>query len=115
MIDERNGDALVVKGRADLVAGIDKSGKTSLTGTYELTSGSYQLSMSFLNRKFDIQRGSTITWTGDPTTANINITATYLANTPSIDLVEPQLNAQARIELATNEKLPFQCNLDYDR
>jgi hypothetical protein len=108
VIDERNGDALVVKGRADLTAGIDKSGKTSLTGTYELTSGSYQLTMSFLNRKFDIQRGSTITWTGDPTTANINITATYLANTASIDLVEQQLSGDLT---RYKQKLPFQVNL----
>jgi len=110
VIDERNGDALVVKGRADLTAGIDKSGKTSLAGTYELTSGSYQLTMGFLNRKFDIQRGSTITWTGDPTTANINVTATYIANTPPIDLVEQQL-ASNENKTRYSEKLPFHVNL----
>ena len=112
IIDERNGDALAVKGRANLVVAIDKSGKTSLTGDYELTSGSYQISMSFLNRKFDIKRGSTITWTGDPTTANINITATYLANTASIDLVEPQLAGRPQAEVNRfKQKLPFQVNL----
>ena len=75
---------------------IDTSGKTSLTGNYELTGGSYQISMTFLKRKFDLQRGSTITWTGDPMSANINITATYLANVPSIDLVEQQLGTRHR-------------------
>jgi hypothetical protein len=47
VIDESNGDALTVKGRANLAAAIDPSGKTSLTGNYELTSGSYQISMTF--------------------------------------------------------------------
>ena len=40
---------------------------------------------------FIIQRGSTVTWTGDPTDADMNITAIYTVNTPSIDLVEQQL------------------------
>ncbi len=112
IIDERSGDALTLKGRADLNGGIDKSGKMSLTGNYELTSGSYQLSLSFMKRKFDIQRGSTITWTGDPTSANINVTATYLANTPSIDLVEPQLAGRSQAEINRyKEKLPFLVNL----
>ena len=54
--------------RADLTGGVDKSGKISLTGNYELVNGSYNLTLSVLHRKFDIQRGSTITWTGDPRT-----------------------------------------------
>lgn len=112
VVDERNGDAVTLKGRSDLAAGIDKSGKVSLTGSYELTSGSYQISMTFLSRKFDIQRGSTVTWTGDPTSANINITATYLANIPSIDLVEPQLAGRSQTEVNRfKQKLPFQVNL----
>ena len=112
VIDESNGDALTVKGRANLAAAIDPSGKTSLTGNYELTSGSYQISMTFLKRKFDLQRGSTITWTGDPMSANINITATYLANVPSIDLVEQQLGNTAQTEMNRyKQKLPFNVNL----
>ena len=77
IIDERNGDALALRGRAELTGGVDKSGKISLTGNYELVNGAYNLTLSVLHRKFDIQRGSTITWTGDPRTANIDITAIY--------------------------------------
>ena len=64
IIDERNGDALAIRGRADLTGGVDKSGKISLTGNYELVNGAYNLTLSVLHRKFDIQRGSVITWTG---------------------------------------------------
>ena len=91
IIDERNGDALAIRGRAELTGGVDKSGKVSLTGNYELVNGSYNLTLSVLHRKFDIQRGSTITWTGDPRTANIDITAIYTVNTPPIDLVQQQI------------------------
>lgn len=109
IIDERNGDALTLKGRADLAGGIDESGKMSLTGSYELGQGSYQLSLSLLKRKFDIQKGSTITWTGDPTSAQVDITASYTTNTPSIDLVASQLSGRSQTEINRfKEKLPFQ-------
>jgi len=112
IIDERNGDALSLRGKADLVAGIDKSGKTSLTGAYQLERGSYNLSLSFLKRRFDIQKGSTVTWTGDPTSAQVDITAIYLANAAPIDLVEPQLVGRAQTDINRfKQKLPFQVNL----
>jgi len=99
VIDERNGDALKVQGGANLSGGIDESGKLSLTGNYELTNGSYQLTFNFLKRKFDIQRGSVITWTGDPTSAIVNITALYETKAASIDLVQPMLAGQSENEI----------------
>lgn len=50
------------------------------------------MSVSVLKRKFDIQKGSTITWTGEPTTANLDITAIYKTQTAPIDLVEQQVD-----------------------
>jgi len=44
--------------------------------------------------------------------ANINITARYLANTPSIDLVEPQMANASQAELTRyKQKLPFNVDL----
>ena len=112
IVDERNGDALTLKGKADLNGGIDKSGKVTLTGAYELESGSYNLTLSLLKRQFLIQKGSTITWTGDPTTANIDVTATYLANTPPIDLMQSSLAGRSPEEVTKyKEKLPFNVEL----
>ncbi len=108
VIDERNGDALTARGRSNLVFGMDKSGKTDLTGAYEVESGSYNLSLDFLKRKFVIQRGSTITWTGDPTSATLDINATYTANTPSIDLIANEVAGRPQTDIAKfNQKLPF--------
>jgi len=108
VIDERNGDALAVKGRAYLAGGIDKSGKMNLTGNYELEGGSYNVSLSLLHRKFLIQKGSTITWTGEPTAADVNISAVYLVNTPPIDLVQQQLSGRSSDEVNKfKQKLPF--------
>ena len=112
VIDARTGDALVIQGAADLAGGIDKSGKISLTGAYKVSSGSYNLSLSFLKRKFDIRQGSTITWTGDPTSANVDLTATYVASTPPINLMQSELAGRSSAETTTyKQNLPFDVNL----
>jgi len=110
VIDENTGDALTMQGIANLNGGIDRSGKVTLTGSYQLTHGSYTVSLSVLKRQFTIQPGSTITWTGDPTTAQVDITAIYYAKTAPIDLVEQQLTSQQDLT-RFKQPLPFQVNL----
>ena len=106
VVDPANGDALNIKGNANLNATIDPSGKISLTGRYEVIDGSYNLSVGPLGKKaFKLQKGSTIVWTGDPTQANINLTAVYEVNAAPIDLIgDPSL-------IAAKTKLPFQVYL----
>src|SRR5258708_38303672 len=87
IVDEANGDFINAQGEAVLTAGVDPSGKITLVGNYTLEKGAYQLSFNFLKRKFDIDKGSTITWTGEPTSAQLNVSAMNIANTSPIDLV----------------------------
>ncbi|MDO9261799.1 MAG: translocation/assembly module TamB domain-containing protein, partial [Flavobacteriaceae bacterium] len=87
IIDKANGDFLKLKGEAQLTGGIDQSGETTLIGRYELTEGSYEMNFSAIKRKFDIKKGSYILWTGEPTSADINITAIYKTEAAPIDLV----------------------------
>jgi len=111
VFDETNGDVVQLQGEAHLNGGIDPSGKTSLTGTYTVNKGSYNLSYATVKRKFNFKSGSTITWTGDPTRANINLTATYIANVPPIDLVSDQLGSTQN-STVYKQKLPFNVNLN---
>ena len=109
VIDESNGDFINMKGEGLLTAGIDPSGKVTLTGSYELDEGSYEISFNFLKRKFDIQKGSRITWTGEPTNAIIDVSAVYIANASPLDLVQNQLNNPTSVLRNTYlQKLPFQ-------
>lgn len=107
IVDEANGDFLNVKGAAVITAGIDPGGKITMTGNYVIDQGAYDLSFSFIHRKFDIQQGSQITWTGEPTTANVDVTAIYIANTSPIDLVQDQ----TQVDASYQQKLPFQVKL----
>lgn len=109
LIDKGNGDYLKLKGEAELVGGIDKSGKTTLTGKYEFSDGAYEMNFNGIRRKFDIQKGSYITWNGEPTMANLNITAIYKVNAAPIDLLGNQLgNDDQAIRNRYKQKLPFQ-------
>ncbi|KAF2515200.1 translocation/assembly module TamB domain-containing protein [Flavobacterium foetidum] len=109
IIDKGNGDYLKLKGEAELVGGIDQSGKTTLTGKYEFNEGAYEMNFNGIRRKFDLQKGSFITWNGEPTMANVNITAVYKVNAAPIDLLGNQLSGKEQAEQNTyKQKLPFQ-------
>jgi len=114
VVDPANGDVVHIQGEAHLNGGIDPSGKTNLTGIYTVESGSYNLSYATVKRTFLFKKGSNITWTGDPTSANINLTAVYVANVPPIDLVQQQLGGDNTSVNATQykQKLPFNVNLN---
>lgn len=77
VIDELNGDNIRLKGNAQLNTGVAPNGQLFLLGSYDLTEGSYDLTLQILKRQFEIQKGSTLLWTGDPMKADLNITASY--------------------------------------
>ncbi|WP_347050689.1 translocation/assembly module TamB domain-containing protein [Flavobacterium olei] len=109
IIDKGNGDYLKLKGEAELVGGIDQSGKTTLTGKYEFSEGAYEMNFNGIRRKFDLQKGSFITWNGEPTMANVNITAIYKISAAPIDLLGNQLGTDdASRRNIYKQKLPFQ-------
>ena len=109
VVDPSNGDALMVKGDADLNATMDPSGKISLTGRYEVVDGSYNLSVGPMGKKnFRLVKGSTIVWTGDPMSANVDLTALYEVNAAPIDLLGNPDDVTAKT------KLPIQVYLMMD-
>jgi len=111
VIDKGNGDYLNLKGEAQLTGGIDPSGKTTLTGKYEFSEGAYEMNFNMIRRKFDIQKGSSITWNGEPTMATLNITAIYKVETAPIDLLGNQLAVSPAIRNTYKQKIPFETHL----
>jgi hypothetical protein len=109
IVDKGNGDYLKLKGEAQLIAGIDESGKTTLTGRYALKEGYYEMTFNFLKRKFEIKDGSYILWTGEPTSADINIIAMYKSLTAPIDLLGNQLgNVSTTVRNTYKQRIPFE-------
>ncbi len=99
LMDPTSTDSLVVRGEAALSFSIDRSGKMSLTGAYNLDEGSYLVSLeSVVKRKFDILPGSTIIWNGDPLDAVIAINARYTVRAAPYDLVAFQMSGMTAAE-----------------
>jgi translocation and assembly module TamB len=113
VVDPANGDFLNIQGEGQLSAGIDPSGKITMTGTYTVEEGAYRFSFNFLQRRFELQKGSTITWLGEPTNAQLDMTAVYIANTAPLDLVEAQITDVAQRGYYL-QKLPFRVLLNLD-
>ncbi|WP_088162367.1 translocation/assembly module TamB domain-containing protein [Sphingobacterium sp. G1-14] len=105
LLDAGSQDALNIQGEAELNAGVDASGKITMSGTFTVEQGSYSFSFGPASRDFKFQKGSTITWNGDPLDAQLNITAVYTLKAPTLELVAPQLGTQnANLY---KQKIPF--------
>jgi hypothetical protein len=109
LMDPTSSDSLVVRGDAALSFTMDRSGKMSLTGAYNLNEGSYLISLEqVIKRKFTIIPGSTIIWNGDPLDADINLNATYAVRAAPYDLVANQMAGLSDIEKGGYKQLyPF--------
>ncbi|MHA7130088.1 translocation/assembly module TamB domain-containing protein [Algoriphagus namhaensis] len=92
IIDPSSGDNLALTASGELDLAVDPIGRTSLSGRLEVERGHYELSLySLVNRRFEIEKGSTIIWNGDPLDANMDITASYEVRTAPAPLMASQL------------------------
>lgn len=109
LMDPASTDSLVVKGEAALSFSMDQSGLMSLTGAYNLSEGSYLVSLeSIIKKQFDIDAGSTIIWNGDPLDADININARYTVRASPYDLVADQISGLSDVDKSSyKQRYPF--------
>src|SRR5690606_22705073 len=110
ILDEGAGDFVRISGMTCLNTYLMPDGTLGLTGIYEIVDGQYHFSYNFIRRDFRVQPGSTITFAGDPTQAELNVTAIYEANVPPYDLVSRQVQDPAEL-VYFKQKLPFQVQM----
>lgn len=78
IFDEKSGDIIKAKGKGNLHLKISNRGKFDMYGEYVINNGDYMFTLeNFITKKFDIQKGGTITWGGSPYDAEIDIAANY--------------------------------------
>ncbi|MES2431866.1 MAG: translocation/assembly module TamB domain-containing protein [Bacteroidota bacterium] len=108
IVDPSTGDELKVQGDAQLTAGVDPGGHIVLVGNYELNNGYYILNYQFIQRQFSLLPSSTIVFSGEPMDAQINITAEYIVNTASKDLLGNEVGeVDPKVSNTFNQKIPF--------
>lgn len=77
IFDDVTNEILRANGSGDIRVGLSDK-ELLINGTYTLSSGSYNfVSADFFNRRFSLQDGGTIRWDGDPTNAQIDVSAVY--------------------------------------
>ena len=75
VIDEVNGSELSGRGTGDLRIEINTRGKFNMFGDYTIDNGIYNFRYGgIINKPFNILKGGTISWSGNPYEANLNVT-----------------------------------------
>jgi hypothetical protein len=78
VFDSRMGDILKGRGTGKLKMTINTLGTFDLVGDYTIEKGDYLFTAkNVINKKFNIEPGGTLQWSGDPFNAQIDLTATY--------------------------------------
>ena len=76
LVGDEVGD-ISVRGDSEKLRFAMKNGRMSLDGTYSVNSGTY-VSKAILEKTFQIEKTSSISWDGDPFNPSLNIRANYL-------------------------------------
>jgi hypothetical protein len=78
VLDRQTDEKISGRGRGNIGLDIDTRGDFTMTGTYRIEQGAYAFKYTTLvSKQFDIRTGSTITWTGSPYEALLDVTAAY--------------------------------------
>jgi translocation and assembly module TamB len=109
VIDPATGDRLSVNGNATLTMNMDPTGDMDLSGRYEVVKGFYDMSFyKLVKRKFDLEKGGTIIWSGDPLNAMMDLRAIYQVETSPMELVSNQIDVTNQSEMNMyRQQLPF--------
>lgn len=103
VIDEVNGSELKGNGTGDLQIEINTRGTFNMYGDYTIDKGFYNLKYGgIINKPFAIVKGSTVSWTGNPYEADLNVTALYTTKAnPAVLLENFNTNRKIDVNLIT--------------
>lgn len=108
IVDPKAGDVIAGRGSGSLRVKFDTFSDIKLYGTYTINSGYYLFTLQTIVRKeFKIDNGSTISWTGDPFGAKVNIRAIYPLTASLSNIIDnTELSSAAR-----RTSMPVNCIL----
>ncbi|MBR1631955.1 MAG: translocation/assembly module TamB domain-containing protein [Paludibacteraceae bacterium] len=103
VIDPKTGDVITARGTGDLRLEYPNSSDVRLYGTLTIESGSYAFTFQeVLRREFKIGRGSSLTWSGDPLNAMVDISASYSTSASLSDLDPSLASSVSRATVPVN-------------
>ena len=85
IMDPVAGDHIAARGNGNLQVNYYNKGSFRMFGNYIIDQGVYKLSMQEIIRKdFNLQEGGTVSFSGDPYHANLDLKAVYTVNSASL-------------------------------
>lgn len=85
VLDREFGSQLTAKGEGTMLMEITTAGKFNMWGTYQVVEGFYDFRyLGIIDKRFEVDAGSTLAWNGDPYHATLNIRAVY--HIPAVDI-----------------------------
>jgi hypothetical protein len=111
IIDPRYDDRIKGRGRGLIKMELTKQGDFTMFGKVDIEDGDYKLTaMEFLSRQFLIQKGSSISWAGNPMDVRLDITGVYKVRRTSIaDFVTTATNEER--QQMRSQRVPVNCIL----
>ncbi len=86
--DTRFGDIIRGRGTGNLKLEVSPQGAFNIYGDYVIEDGEYIFTLqNIINKRFRIEQGSVIRWTGDLNDADVDLRAAYRLRTPLYDLL----------------------------
>lgn len=94
IMDPAAGDYILAHGTGSLRINYFNKGDFQIFGTYNITDGIYKMSLQNVIRKdFTLQPGGTVTFTGNPRNANLDVQAVYTVNSASLNDLVPDASS----------------------
>lgn len=115
VIDKKTGTILKGSGNGNLQININTNGNFTMFGNFVVDNGIYQFK-NLINKTFDVKKGGTIDWTGNPYNANLNIEAVYHTKAnPGVLLENAKGTRNIDVDLITKIKGKlFESNMEFD-
>ncbi|NRT15960.1 hypothetical protein HNP99_002320 [Flavobacterium sp. 28A] len=101
ILDRNSGHGMKGKGYGTLLFKINTLGKFNMWGDFQPYEGSYNFKYGgFIDKKFDVKKGGSISWEGNPMRAQLNLEAVYKTNAnPAVLLDNSSFNRKVPVEV----------------
>ncbi|MCG9792574.1 translocation/assembly module TamB domain-containing protein [Flavobacterium algicola] len=106
ILDRNSGHGIKGKGFGSLLFKINTLGKFNMWGDFQAYEGSYNFKYGgLIDKKFDVRKGGSISWEGNPMRAQLNLEAVYttIAN-PAVLLENSSFNTKVPVNVVIGIK-----------
>jgi hypothetical protein len=91
IFDENVGDIISATGYGDINIGVNNLGEVTMNGNYTVENGIYDFALGVIKKQFFIEKGGSISWTGDPYDALLNLKTYYKVNANIAGISDDQI------------------------